>query len=95
MLEIKPVNGEANDQRKNWTKPLILPKMQKVKRRLCTSKTKKMKIYIYIYIKLVGTRPRPFQKKLARHIQKNPKNIILYSCHISRETVSVIPFYFF
>ena len=50
MLEIKPVNGEANYQRKNWTKPLILPKMQKVKRRLCTSKTKKMKIYIYIYI---------------------------------------------
>ena len=41
MLEIKPVNGEANYQRKNWTKSTILPKMQKVKRRLCTSKKKK------------------------------------------------------
>ena len=43
MLEIKPVNGEANYQRKNWTKSTILPKMQKVKRRLCTSKKKKKK----------------------------------------------------
>ena len=46
MLEIKPVNGEANYQRKNWTKSTILPKMQKVKRRLCTSKKKKKKKFL-------------------------------------------------
>ena len=40
MLEIKRVRDKLS-KKKNWTKPLILLKNQKVSRSFCTSKTKK------------------------------------------------------
>ena len=40
MLEIKRVRDKLS-KKKNWAKPLILLKNQKVSRSFCTSKTKK------------------------------------------------------
>ena len=43
-------------------------------------------IKIYIYIKVVSSQLKPVRKKSTRCIQKNLKNIILYSSHKSRDT---------